>query len=94
MKSCKDSYYIVVIEDTSTKKIIGNGTLAVEFKFIHTTAKVRSISFTFLPGVSKKYPLLTGNRNEAIRYYYSPSEQLNLSNFNLDSHTLYLKIVH
>ena len=40
MKSCKDSYYIVVIEDTSTKKIIGNGTLAVEFKFIHTAAKV------------------------------------------------------
>eukprot|EP00112_Aurelia_sp_Birch-Aquarium-sp1_P016506 Seg3752.1 transcript_id=Seg3752.1/GoldUCD/mRNA.D3Y31 product="Glucosamine 6-phosphate N-acetyltransferase" protein_id=Seg3752.1/GoldUCD/D3Y31 len=39
MKSCKESYYIVVIEDTSTKKIIGNGTLAVEFKFIHTTAK-------------------------------------------------------
>ena len=26
-----------------------------------------------LPGFSKKYPLLTGNRNEAIRYHYSPS---------------------
>ena len=26
-----------------------------------------------IPGVSKKYPLLTGNRNEEIRYHYSPS---------------------
>ena len=47
-----------------------------------------------LPGVSKKYPLLAGNRNETIRYHYSPSEQLNLSIFNLDSHTLHLKIGH
>ena len=47
-----------------------------------------------LRGVSKKYPLLTGNRNEAIGYYYSPNEQLNSSIFNLDSHTLHLKIVH
>ena len=23
--------------------------------------------------LKKKYPLLTGNRNEAIRYHYSPS---------------------
>ena len=45
-----------------------------------------------IPGVSeKKYPLLTGNRNETIRYY-SPSGQLNLSIFNLDPHTLHLKI--
>ena len=42
----------------------------------------------------KKYPFLTGNLNETIRYYYSRSEQLNLSIFNLDSHTLHLKIVH
>ena len=27
-----------------------------------------------IPGVSKKYPLLTGNRNDTIRYYYSRSE--------------------
>ena len=47
-----------------------------------------------LPGVSKKYPLLTGNKNETIRYYYSPSGQLNLSIFNLDSNTLHLEIVH
>ena len=42
----------------------------------------------------KKYPLLTGNRNETIRYHYSPSGQLNLSIFNLDPHTLHLKIGH
>ena len=55
----------------------------------------REFSRKFLvPGVSKKYPLLAGNRNETIRYYYFPSEQLNLSIFNLDSHTLHLKIVH
>ena len=42
----------------------------------------------------KKYPLLAGNRNKTIRYYYSPSGQLSLSVFNLDSHTLHLKIVH
>ena len=41
-----------------------------------------------------KYPLLTGNRNKTTRYHYSPSEQLNLSIFNLDSHTLDLKIVY
>ena len=47
--------------------------------------------------VSQKVPpfdLLTGSRNETIRYYYSPSRQLNLSIFNSDSHTLHLKIVH
>ena len=47
-----------------------------------------------IPGVSKKYPLLTGNRNETIRYHYSPSGHLNLSIFNLDPHTLHLKIGH
>ena len=52
------------------------------------------ISMYIIPGVSKKYPLLTGNRNETIRYYYSLSGQLNLSIFNLDSHTSHLDIVH
>ena len=42
----------------------------------------------------KKYPLLTGNRNETIRYRHSPSGQLNSSIFNLDPHTLHLKIGH
>ena len=50
--------------------------------------------FTKIPGVSKKYPLLTQNRNEAIGYYYSPNKQLNVSIFDLDSHTLHLKSVH
>ena len=44
--------------------------------------------------LKKKYPLLIGNRNETIRYNYSPSGQLNLSIFNLDSHTLHSRIVH
>ena len=47
-----------------------------------------------IPGVPKKYPLLTGNRNETIRYHYSSSGQLNSSIFNLDPHTLHLKIGH
>ena len=44
-----------------------------------------------ISGVSKKYHLLIGNRNETIRSYYSPSKQLNLSIFNLDPHTLHFK---
>ena len=51
-------------------------------------------SLNHVLGLSKKYPLLTGNRNKAIRYYYSPSRQLNLSILNLASHTLHLKIIH
>ncbi|KAK3596499.1 hypothetical protein CHS0354_007405 [Potamilus streckersoni] len=34
MESCPDSYYIVVIEDIMTKKVIGSGTLVIEQKFI------------------------------------------------------------
>ncbi|KAK3596498.1 hypothetical protein CHS0354_007404 [Potamilus streckersoni] len=34
MESCPDSYYIVVIEDVMTKKVIGSGTLVIEQKFI------------------------------------------------------------
>ena len=45
-------------------------------------------------GCLKKYPLLTGNKNKTIRYHYSLSGQLNLSIFNLDPHTLLLKIGH
>ena len=37
---------------------------------------------------------MTGNRNQKIRYQYSPSGQLNLSIFNLDPYTLHLKIGH
>ena len=42
----------------------------------------------------QKYLLLTRNGNETIRYYYSRSEKLNLSIFNLDSHILLLKIIY
>ena len=42
-----------------------------------------------IPCVSKKYTLLTGNRNDMIRYHNSRSGQLNLSIF-----TFHLKIVH
>ena len=45
-------------------------------------------------GCLKIVPLLTGNRNETIRYHYSLSGQLNLSIFNLDPHTLLLQIGH
>ena len=47
-----------------------------------------------IAGVSKMYLLLTGNKNETIKYHSSLSGQLNLSIFNLDAHTLHLQIVH
>ena len=62
----------------------------MKWKLMITWFKIDN--FYVMPGVSKKYPLLTGNRNETIRYLYSPSAQLNLSIFNLDPHTLHLKI--
>ena len=63
---------------------------------MHLLSICRSTStiLRLLPGVSKKYPLLTGNRNEKIRYNYSPNGQLNLSIFNLDSRTVHSKIVY
>lgn len=42
MKACPDSYYIVVIEDTTVGQIIGSATLVREQKFIHqATARAR-----------------------------------------------------
>uniref|UniRef100_A0A146MBL6 Glucosamine 6-phosphate N-acetyltransferase n=1 Tax=Lygus hesperus TaxID=30085 RepID=A0A146MBL6_LYGHE len=38
MKSCENTYYITVIEDTNTGKVIGSGTLLVEQKIIHSCA--------------------------------------------------------
>ncbi|XP_076441691.1 putative glucosamine 6-phosphate N-acetyltransferase [Babylonia areolata] len=35
MKSCPDTYYIVVIEDTTTTQVIGSASLIKEQKFIH-----------------------------------------------------------
>jgi hypothetical protein len=40
MKASGGSYYITVIEDTSTKKIIGNAVLHVEYKFLQPSIKV------------------------------------------------------
>jgi glucosamine-phosphate N-acetyltransferase len=40
MKSCKDTYFIIVIEDVNLGKIIGAATLVVEKKFIHECGKV------------------------------------------------------
>ena len=51
---------------------------------------VRSLQSNFIVPTE----CLNGNVNETIRYYYSPIGQLSLSVFNLDSHTLHLKIVH
>lgn len=38
MKACPETYYVTVIEDTQTSKIIGSATLVVEQKFIHECA--------------------------------------------------------
>ncbi|KAK6639014.1 hypothetical protein RUM43_007284 [Polyplax serrata] len=39
MKSCPNTYYVTVIEDLITKRIIGAATLFVEHKFIHRCSK-------------------------------------------------------
>lgn len=42
MKSCPDTYYIVVIEDTTLGKVVGSASLIKEQKFIHgATARAR-----------------------------------------------------
>merc|ERR1712223_2299216 len=40
MKSCKDTYYVVVIEDVNLARVIGAATLVVEKKFIHSCGSV------------------------------------------------------
>lgn len=40
MKSCPNTYYTTVIEDTFQNKIIGAATLVVEQKFIHGCGRV------------------------------------------------------
>lgn len=37
MKNCRDSYYVVVVEDLNKSRIAGSATLVVEQKFIHNT---------------------------------------------------------
>ncbi|KAJ8115089.1 hypothetical protein ONZ43_g4746 [Nemania bipapillata] len=41
--SSQDTYYILVIEDTSTGKVVGTGNLLVERKFIHNLGLVGHI---------------------------------------------------
>ena len=38
LKQCPGSHYIVVVEDTSSGKVVGSASLAVERKFIHSAA--------------------------------------------------------
>lgn len=38
MRNCANTYYIIVIEDRASRKIVGSATLHVEFKFIHQTS--------------------------------------------------------
>ncbi|VDP26341.1 unnamed protein product [Schistosoma margrebowiei] len=40
MASCLDTYFIVVLEDATTSRIIGAATLFIELKFIHQCSKV------------------------------------------------------
>lgn len=42
MKACEDTYYVTVIEDTTSNQVIGSATLVKEQKFIHQcTARAR-----------------------------------------------------
>lgn len=40
MKAAKDTYFIIVIEDTTLNKIVGASTLVIEKKFIHGCGSV------------------------------------------------------
>ena len=46
MRSCPDTYYLVVVEDTELEKIVACGTLLVEQKFIHRIALVCIFTFS------------------------------------------------
>ena len=65
--------------DSSLMTFLQNGNkLRISFFYIFNLK-----SYIHYRVSQKKYPFLTGNRNETIRYHYSRSEQLNLSIFNL-----------
>ncbi|XP_030855561.1 glucosamine 6-phosphate N-acetyltransferase [Strongylocentrotus purpuratus] len=38
-KACPNSYYIIVIEDTSCSQVVATGTLGIDFKFTHMCSK-------------------------------------------------------
>ena len=40
MQLCKGTYYILVVEHTGTKELVGCATLLVEQKFIHSAGTV------------------------------------------------------
>lgn len=49
MCKCPYTYYITVIEDTTTGEVVGTGTLLMEQKFIRNCAVVSLIiSYTYL----------------------------------------------
>ena len=41
MKECRDTYFITVVEDEQTNRVIGSASLVLEHKFIHNMGKVR-----------------------------------------------------
>jgi len=43
MKQCPDTYFITVIEDLETSRIVGAATLIAEQKFIHNAAMVSHV---------------------------------------------------
>lgn len=45
MKECPNTYYIVVIENTDTRKVVAAASLVLEQKFIHEIAMVRNLHF-------------------------------------------------
>ena len=50
MKQSQGNYYVTVLEDTRTNEIIGNATLLVEQKFIHSCGLVSNLGMTYLYG--------------------------------------------
>ena len=46
MLQCKGTFYVLVVEDTGTKELIGCATLLVEQKFIHSAGTVSATSDT------------------------------------------------
>ena len=44
MKECPNTYYITVIENTDTRKIVAAASLVLEQKFIHEIAMVKNLN--------------------------------------------------